>query len=70
VDSSLCAASFVDKGPGGKGFVSFDTPETVDAKAEYARRSGLGGLFFWTGAGDNSGQGSLVATGYDALMRS
>ncbi|KAI1501007.1 glycoside hydrolase family 18 protein [Biscogniauxia marginata] len=50
-----------------KGFVTFDVPETVRAKAEYVRCMGLGGLFFWTGAGDRKGPDSLVRAGFEAL---
>ncbi|KAH6661364.1 glycoside hydrolase family 18 protein [Truncatella angustata] len=67
VDHDSVAASFVDKTPGGKGFASFDVPETVEKKAEYVKRMGLGGLFYWHGVGDVQGPDSLVRTGYRAL---
>lgn len=65
VDRVLGAAWLVDKD---KGFVSFDVPETVHIKADFARSSGLGGIFFWTGAGDAPGPTSLVIAGFDALV--
>ncbi|KAI1075468.1 glycoside hydrolase superfamily [Whalleya microplaca] len=64
VDREAVAASHVH---GERGFVSFDVPETVRWKAEYVRRSGLGGLFYWTGVGDCEGPESLVRAGYEAL---
>lgn len=67
IDYHSGAACFVDKTPGGKGFASFDVPATVQIKAEYVRRMGLGGLFYWTGAGDVQGPDGLVRTGYRAL---
>ncbi|ORY68530.1 glycoside hydrolase superfamily [Pseudomassariella vexata] len=67
IDQSAGAASFVDRSPGGKGFVSFDVPETVQRKAEYVKWMGLGGLFYWTGVGDIKGPESLVWAGYQAL---
>ncbi|CAJ2506788.1 Uu.00g079740.m01.CDS01 [Anthostomella pinea] len=67
VDGEVCAASYVDHAPDGKGFVSFDVPETVRRKAEYVRHMGLGGLFYWTGVGDVMGPGSLVRAGFEAL---
>ncbi|KJR89349.1 chitinase [Sporothrix schenckii 1099-18] len=52
----------------GSAFVSMDVPATVRAKAEFVRRAGLGGLFYWTGAGDAvETDESLVAAGFDAL---
>lgn len=54
----------------GTSFVSMDVPVTVRAKAAFVRRAGLGGLFYWTGAGDAVGDDeSLVAAGFDALHR-
>ncbi len=69
-DSYACAASFVDASQGGKGFVSFDTPRTVAAKAMFVMASGLGGIFFWTGTGDGAGTDSLVASAFEVLKRS
>jgi chitinase len=66
IDRKLCVASYVDEE--GKGFVSFDVPETVRIKAEYVRQKGLGGLFYWTGVGDvKDGPESLVRAGWEAL---
>ncbi|OAA63553.1 Glycoside hydrolase, family 18, catalytic domain protein [Niveomyces insectorum RCEF 264] len=56
-----------DDNVGGHKFVSLDVPETVRAKAAFARSTGLGGLFFWTGAGDAVGDDSLVVAGFDGL---
>ncbi|CEF79098.1 hypothetical protein FGSG_04143 [Fusarium graminearum PH-1] len=66
VDQSVAAASFVDN-KSDKGFVSFDVPSTVSIKAGYAKALGLGGLFYWTGAGDRKGCESLVTAGWTAL---
>ena len=59
------------KGPGhgrDTSFVSLDVPATVRAKAEFVRAAGLGGLFYWTGAGDAvCYEDSLVGAGFDAL---
>ena len=52
---------------GDGGFVSFDDPKTVRAKAVYAKQKGLGGLFYWTGTGDRNDSGSLVESGYRVL---
>ncbi|GJN68482.1 hypothetical protein PLICBS_002525 [Purpureocillium lilacinum] len=68
VDAEAVAASFVDSLPGGRGFVSLDVPQTVAMKAGYAKCMGLGGLFYWHGAGDKTGNESLVGTGYRVLM--
>ncbi|KAF4454712.1 hypothetical protein F53441_2790 [Fusarium austroafricanum] len=67
VDEGVAAASFVDT-KGDKGFVSFDVPSTVCVKARYAKALNLGGLFYWTGAGDRSGHESLVAAGWKTLQ--
>lgn len=67
VDERCATASFVDC-DGGKGFVSFDVPSTVRVKARYAKALELGGLFYWTGAGDRTGDESLVAAGWDELQ--
>ncbi|KAL1891942.1 hypothetical protein Sste5346_007286 [Sporothrix stenoceras] len=71
VDTGRAAAWAVvprKKGKRGTKFVSMDVPATVQAKAHFVRRTGLGGLFYWTGAGDCNEDGeSLVAAGFDAL---
>ncbi|KAM5353904.1 hypothetical protein ACJ41O_000554 [Fusarium nematophilum] len=67
VDECVAAASFVDD-DGDKGFVSFDVPATVRIKARYAKALELGGLFYWTGAGDRPGDESLVAAGWEELQ--
>jgi len=55
---------------GDGGFVTYDDPTTVRAKAEYAKQKGLGGLFYWTGTGDRNDFQSLVETGYRTLRPS
>lgn len=67
IDQNIGAAFYVDQSQGGKGFVTFDVPETVRRKAEYVKSQGLGGLFYWTGVGDIKGPESLVRAGYEAL---
>ena len=52
---------------GDGGFVSYDDPTTVRAKAQYAEQKSLGGLFFWTGTGDKNDSESLVEAGCRAL---
>ncbi|KAL3955943.1 hypothetical protein ACCO45_008789 [Purpureocillium lilacinum] len=68
VDERKGTASLFDGGEGGKGFVSFDVPKTVAAKARYARVVGLGGVFYWNGAGDMSGELSLIKAGHGVLV--
>lgn len=67
IDESAVAASFVDS-EGGLGFLSFDVPYTVKAKAQFVRANSLGGLFYWAGTGDKEGDLSLVAAGYAKLI--
>ncbi|KAE9989139.1 hypothetical protein EG328_000071 [Venturia inaequalis] len=64
----------VDEGPvaafcvgGDGGFVTYDNVDTVAAKAGYAKRRGLGGIFFWHGLADKEGDRSLVYTSYKTL---
>lgn len=54
---------------GDGGFVSYDTPHTVQMKADYARSRGLGGLFYWPGTGDVSGSGSLILAGFKGMFK-
>ena len=65
VDSAVGAAWYVDKD---KGFLSFDTTETVRLKADYVVMKGLGGIFFWHGVGDVWGRGSLVSAAIGGLL--
>lgn len=47
------------------GFVSYDLPATVAAKAQYVKEIGLAGVFYWTGVGDappTSGRSLLSAS--------
>lgn len=65
VDECLGAAYCVG---GDGGFVSYDNPVTVLMKADFVRRAGLGGLFYWHGTADKSEcLQSLVATGFRGL---
>jgi chitinase len=52
-----------------KEFISYDNQVSVTQKAEYTRRMGLGGLFFWHLAADRVGEESLVRAGGVALRR-
>lgn len=58
-------AAFCVGGDGG--FVTYDNPQTVGQKANYATQNGLGGLFYWTGTADGRGPRSLIETGYTKL---
>ena len=49
------------------GFVSYDNKESVIAKAEFVKRRGLAGLFYWHIGSDKSGEDALVAVGYKSL---
>jgi chitinase len=64
VDREAVAAFCVG---GDGGFVTYDNPETVQAKAKYAKSNGLGGLFFWHGTADAQGSRSLVYASYTEL---
>lgn len=64
-DESLGAAYCVDGSDGG--FVSYDTPRTVEQKAKYVANMGLGGLFYWHIVADKRGVNSLLETGYNTL---
>ncbi|KAL8668957.1 MAG: hypothetical protein Q9168_006439 [Polycauliona sp. 1 TL-2023] len=55
---------------GDGGLVTYDNPETVRMKAQFAKEQNLAGLFYWTGPGDTRGPRSLVAAGYDAMRSS
>ncbi|KAH7321341.1 family 18 glycoside hydrolase [Stachybotrys elegans] len=53
------------------GFVTYDNPESVKAKAGFCKEKGLGGLFYWNGPGDSRDKArSLVAAGFRALHSS
>jgi len=52
---------------GDGGFVTYDTPRTVQQKARFVTKMGLGGLFYWHITGDKRGSKSLVETGFKAL---
>ncbi|KAK2625544.1 hypothetical protein QTJ16_004856 [Diplocarpon rosae] len=65
VNTRLVAA-FCTGGDGG--FVSYDNPDTVRAKGNYALEKRLGGLFYWMGTADAPpGPRSLISTGFKAL---
>ena len=67
VDSQVVAAYCIG---GDGGFITYDNPETVHLKAGFAKQTGLGGLFFWTGTGDAPGSRSLVEAGFKSLHSS
>ncbi|CAK7562891.1 MAG: hypothetical protein SEPTF4163_000747 [Sporothrix epigloea] len=53
---------------GDGGFVSYDSPETVREKGEFARQNLLGGLFYWSAPHDSpDAKRSLVVSGFRAL---
>ncbi|CAK7208007.1 hypothetical protein SEUCBS139899_010841 [Sporothrix eucalyptigena] len=53
---------------GDGGFVSYDNPETVREKAEFARQKSLAGLYYWSAPYDSQDmKRSLIATGFRAL---
>lgn len=52
---------------GDGGFVTYDTPRTVQLKAKFASKMQLGGLFYWQMAADARGPKSLIETGYNTL---
>lgn len=64
VDQQVGAAFCVG---GDGGFVSYDNPQTVQLKAQFAKQQRLGGLFYWTGTADTKGPRSLVEAGYNSL---
>lgn len=69
VDWNVVAAFSIG---GDSGFVSYDVPPTVTAKAKFAKQMGLRGLFYWTGSADappNNGDRSLVRAGWAELQR-
>jgi chitinase len=58
-------AAYCSGGDGG--FVSYDTPRTVQQKARFVTKTKLGGLFYWHIGGDARGPRSLIETGYNTL---
>ncbi|KAF2807043.1 chitinase 1 precursor [Mytilinidion resinicola] len=65
VDEQVGAAYCVG---GDGGFITYDNPQTVKMKANYAKQNGLAGLFYWTGTGDSSDTArSLAYNGYIGL---
>jgi chitinase len=64
VDEAPVAAFCVG---GDGGFVTYDNVQTVTVKAGEVRRRELGGIFFWHGLADKTGDGSLVYASYQAL---
>ncbi|PYH49987.1 glycoside hydrolase family 18 protein [Aspergillus saccharolyticus JOP 1030-1] len=67
VDEEAGAAYCVGGTDGG--FVTYDTPRTVQMKAKFVTRMKLGGLFYWHIGGDKKGgKGkSLIEVGYESL---
>lgn len=45
---------------------SYDTPETLESKMQYARSEGLGGAFFWESSGDTP-DGALIGAVHRGL---
>lgn len=64
-DPAIGAAYCVGGSDGG--FVSYDTPQTVEQKAKFVTSTRLGGLFYWHIAADQRGSKSLLETGYNTL---
>lgn len=64
VDREVMGAYCVD---GKDGFISYDNVETVGMKARFVGERRLGGLFYWTGTGDKTGEESLVEVGWRGL---
>lgn len=58
-------AAYCSGGDGG--FVTYDTPRTVQQKAQFVTKMKLGGLFYWHIAADARGPRSLIETGYNTL---
>lgn len=58
-------AAYCSGGDGG--FVTYDTPRTVQLKAKFVAKMRLGGLFYWQMAADARGPRSLIETGYNTL---
>ena len=54
-----------------KEWITYDSPETVQSKAEFVRANNLGGIFFWTGASDaDKDERSLIVAAHNALCSS
>lgn len=47
-------------------FSSFETPETVSIKSEWAQSEGLGGFMFWDLSGDSDSPESLIGAAYSS----
>lgn len=58
-------ASYCVGGDGG--FVTYDTAESVTAKARFVVEMDMAGLFYWHVGQDKSGTDSLVRAGFEAL---
>lgn len=54
---------------GDGGWIGYEDGETVRAKGSWARKRGLGGVFYWTGHGGEyvNGQSGLVGEGFRGL---
>lgn len=52
--------------PGTRTFVSYESPDTIRAKAAYVRLRGLGGLMFWDLGGDDA-RGTLLEAAHRGL---
>ncbi|MGH1349747.1 MAG: glycoside hydrolase family 18 protein [Methyloligellaceae bacterium] len=50
-------------------YSTFETPETIALKSEWAQEKGLGGMMFWALSSDASGQESLVKAASDSWLK-
>ena len=50
-----------------KELISFDVPESVEAKVAYIKDNNLGGSVFWEASADKLGTESLIETSFHAL---
>ncbi|KAL2210600.1 family 18 glycosyl hydrolase [Sarocladium strictum] len=68
VDKKHIAAQCVG---GDGGFITYDNPDTVKAKASYCKQKGLGGMFYWNAPADSKERSrSLIAAGFGTLHSS
>jgi chitinase len=53
--------------PSSKTLISFDTPDMIREKVEYAKGLSLGGSMFWEASADKLGADSLISTAVDSM---
>lgn len=53
--------------PGTREFISYESPDTIHAKAAYVRLRGLGGVMFWELGGDDD-DGTLLGAAHEGLQ--